>query len=388
MNSILTDLKYAQSKQFLVNIFQKNQEVVYTGYVTALDQVELVLQTYSDTGLSDGAVYLNLDIIDEVEFDSDDLNNMDFRINNASEENLIDLNKIKMTFATDQPLLAQVLNQAVLNDWVIMVMDKSRSHFYEGQIVKLASDHIELAAINKFNYSDNKIVTLEYADISLIEFQGRELTLQALIMPQLTGLSHRPSERASTLADRAEKLSFAQKNDTFIAIIPDGDPQMFFVGKVNSMNDTGVVFNLVDMSGQFGGYVLMRLQEIREVIVESDYLQTVKLLVNTNERIGTELQPVLNDERLFDDTTDFFVAVLGQESAFKRVLQIRLKDGDSIVGYPSEVTNERIIFHEIEQNQITDAIGKSIPIADITQIGFDYLEAHLIEQQLKQAGDL
>ncbi|WP_054645672.1 hypothetical protein [Secundilactobacillus oryzae] len=92
----------------------------------------------------------------------------------------------------------------------------------------------------------------------------------------------------------------------------------------------------------------------------------------------------MNDERLFDATTDLFVSVLGQAAAFKRVLQIRLQDGQSMVGYPSHVTQDHVIFHEIEDTQIVDSVGQSIRIDEIFQIGFDYLEAHLIEQQLKK----
>ncbi|GAK48118.1 hypothetical protein LOSG293_190250 [Secundilactobacillus oryzae JCM 18671] len=388
MDSILTDLKYAQSKQFLVNIFQKNQEVVYTGYVSAIDQTGLVIETFSDTGLPDGAVYLDLEVIEEVEFDSDDLDNMLFRIANAAEESLIDIHGITEQFTADQPLLNQVLTQALNHEWVLMIMDQQEGTFYEGQISKLTATGIELETFNKFNYSENKAVTLPFSAVKLVEFQGRELTLQALIMPEMLKQAHQPSVKVLSTLEKEQQLARALAQQTYIALIPDGNRQMFFVGKVNSINESGMVMNLVDMSGQFGGYVLLRHAEIREVITASDYLQTVNLLVQTNERIGTELQPVLNDERLFDATTDLFVSVLGQAAAFKRVLQIRLQDGQSMVGYPSHVTQDHVIFHEIEDTQIVDSVGQSIRIDEIFQIGFDYLEAHLIEQQLKNSGEL
>jgi len=86
VNSIVNDLNRALAQRLLVNVYQTTQDVVYTGYVTAVGETGIALATYDDYGLADGAVFLDLKIVDEVEFASDDLDNMAFRIQTAQVE--------------------------------------------------------------------------------------------------------------------------------------------------------------------------------------------------------------------------------------------------------------------------------------------------------------
>lgn len=72
MNSIVNDLRFALQRKALVNVYQLNQNVVYTGYVNIIDELGIVLTTFDDSGIEDGAVYLTFEAIEFVEFDSDD----------------------------------------------------------------------------------------------------------------------------------------------------------------------------------------------------------------------------------------------------------------------------------------------------------------------------
>lgn len=76
MDSVLYDLEFAKNDQRLANVFPKEQETFYTGFVNSIGADGVILNTYDDTGQADGAVYVQFDAIENVEFDSPDLDNM------------------------------------------------------------------------------------------------------------------------------------------------------------------------------------------------------------------------------------------------------------------------------------------------------------------------
>ncbi|WP_054700642.1 hypothetical protein [Secundilactobacillus odoratitofui] len=106
---------------------------------------------------------------------------------------------------------------------------------------------------------------------------------------------------------------------------------MFFVGRVNTLSADSVIIDLVDMTGQFGGYWLVKLPAIAQVITQSDYLNVIDTYIAIDQRLGVGVQPGLNDERLFDATTDLFQTVLSQAAAFHHVIRLQLTDDQSVV---------------------------------------------------------
>ncbi|MDN6826988.1 MAG: hypothetical protein L0L96_13900, partial [Lactiplantibacillus plantarum] len=86
MSSIIESLQLAAQQVHLINLYQANSEVVYTGYIDRLAPDGVVVNTYDDAGLQDGAVFMRYDVIDEVEMMSEDLDNMAFRLENATTE--------------------------------------------------------------------------------------------------------------------------------------------------------------------------------------------------------------------------------------------------------------------------------------------------------------
>jgi hypothetical protein len=163
---------------------------------------------------------------------------------------------------------------------------------------------------------------------------------------------------------------------------------MFFVGTVNTITDDNVMINLVDMTGQFGGYWLVRLNAIAQVTTQSDYLEVMQMYISIDQRLGVTKQPGLNDERLFDATTDLFQTVLAQATKFHRVIRLQLKDDQVVVGYLSKLGDKQVIFHQVEQGTVIDPLGTLIKISEIDEVAFDYLDAMLIEKQLRNQGEL
>lgn len=387
MNSIVNDLNRALAQRLLVNVYQTNQDVVYTGYVTVVSKQGIILATYDDYGLPDGAVFLALEVIDEVEFSSDDLDNMAFRIKTARDEQFVQSEGLTMQFDSQRDLRRQVLSHAWVDRLVVMLVLTNDTHFYEGLVTGVTADQVTVQILNKFDYTDRPQRNLSPDDIEVIEFQGQELSLQSLAAPRLQQLTHvAPVTLTAPQAMRQQLDQLAEKN-ALIALVPDHDRDLFFVGRVNTVTSNAVILNLVDMTGQFGGYTVMRLRELHAVVLKSDYLQTMRLFTLLNRANQHRLQPVLNDERLFDATVDQFKARLMQTATFHTVIRLKMHDGQTLLGYPSQVGAQRTIFHEIEEGQL-DQVGQVYQINAIDELAFGYLDAYLTERQLKVEGDL
>ncbi|AYM02568.1 hypothetical protein [Levilactobacillus yiduensis] len=386
MNSIVNDLNRALDRHLLVNVYQTNQDVVYTGYVTAVGATGIILATYDDFGISDGAVFLALNVIDEVEFASEDLENMAFRIQLARDEQFIQAGGLSMTLDGRRDLRRQVLSHAWVDHLVLMIVLKNDEHFYEGLVTSVASDVVGVQLINKFDFSDQPALTLNPADIEVIEFQGRELTLQGIAASRLRQLAHEDQVAVTDADQFHDTLSQLVGKDPLVALIPEHNRELFYVGRINALTDDAVILSLLDMTGQFGGYTLMRLSELHAIVIESDYLQTMRLFTLLNRARQQPIQPVLNDERLFDETVDQFQARLSQAAAFQTIVHIKLKGGDDLSGYPSHVAGGRFIFHKVEDVDL-DHVGTVYQISDVDEISFGYMDAYLVERQLRIEGE-
>lgn len=387
MNSIVNDLNRALAQQILINVYQVNQDVVYTGYVTAVGAQGLILATYDDYGLPDGAVFLDLNVVDEVEFSSDDLDNMAFRIQTAHDEHFVAAGGLTMHFDPQRDLRRQVLSHAWVDHLVIMLVLNQDQHFYEGLVTGIAADKVTIQLLNKFDYQDRPVREIDSNQIEVIEFQGQELSLQSAAATRLQQLPHQETVTVTSPELIAGTLRELVGRELFVALIPKHDQDLFFVGRVNTVTADAVILNLVDMTGQFGGYTLMRLSELHAVMLKSDYLQTMRLFTLLNQARQHPIQPVLNDERLFDATDDQFTARLTQAATFRSIIRLKLHDGTSVLGYPAQVGNQHFIFHEVVDNQV-DQVGKAYAITDVDEVAFGYLDAYLTERQLKVEGDL
>lgn len=386
-SSIANDLKRALAQHLLVNVYQIDQDVVYTGYVSTVGTTGLILATYDDYGLPDGAVFLELAVIDEVEFSSDDLDNMAFRIQTAREESFVQTSALPLRLDGQRDLRRQVLSHAWVDHLVVMLVLKNDQHFYEGLITAVAADQIGFQTINKFDFADQPLRQINPDDINVIEFQGQELSLLGEATPHLRDMATVAPVTVSQPALISQTLRELVGQDLLVALVPQHDQELFFVGRINTLTDSAVIMSLVDMTGQFGGYTVMRLSELHAVVLKSDYLQTMRLFTSLNRALQHQIQPVLNDERLFDATVEQFGARLTQAANFQTIIRLKLHDGTNVLGYPSQVGKDRFIFHELEDGQL-DQMGQAYLIDEVDELAFGYLDAYLTEHQLRVEGDL
>lgn len=76
MDAILMSLMTAQNEHLLKNVYQRDTDDFYTGYVQVLGDDAVGLGTYNELGIADGCALIALLAIEEVEFAGDDLDNM------------------------------------------------------------------------------------------------------------------------------------------------------------------------------------------------------------------------------------------------------------------------------------------------------------------------
>ncbi|MTV82061.1 hypothetical protein [Secundilactobacillus folii] len=388
MNSIMSDLQYALQRQALVNVYQQQQDIVYTGYVTIVDDQGIILTTFDDSGSEDGAVYLTYKVIDFVEFESDDLDSMRFRIENAASEHFFTFGKMTTKFNLKRSLIRQVLEAAMVDESAIMVLDHNSGELNEGEVTRISEHDFDFRIFDKFKLEDHPQLVLSFKDVALIEFEGKELTLQTASMGYIQTLPPVKTLSVNSLTDIAASLQEAQRTQRLISLVPVGDPEMFYVGRVNTVGADSVVINLVDMTGQFGGYWLVKLPAIEQVTTQSDYLEVMKTYMMLNKNLGVTAQPGLNDERLFDAGDNLFQEILAQAAKFQRVVRLQLDDQQSVIGYISKFGGQQIIFHQIEQGTVIDPLGTIVELDDIDEIAFDYMDAMLTEKQLRNQGEL
>lgn len=389
MQSILAELQAAQRDHQLINIYQAAHDVVYTGYVLFLNESGVVMQTYDDAGLQDGMVYLRLPIIDEIEVESDDLTSMQFRMQLAQDEHFITSFQFAFQFVAVQSLLPQLLQQAQSRQTMLMFVLADDERYLEGRVHDVTEDAVVLQLFDKFDYTNQALLMLPQAQIQLVEFQGKELSLETYLLRQHPLPAHVLPQRATTPEAIQTMLQLAEQDGRLVALGDADDNDMFFVGFVNTLNADSVVINLIDMNGQFGGYVLMRLTELNSVTDASDYLHTMRAFVQRNQQRGLTKQPILNDERLFDPSVDLFRALLHQALTFHQLVRLRLSVWDgAMVVLPIEMDDNTLTFRIFESESEDDPDQMSVAFSEVQEIAFDYLDLYLLTQELKSSGEL
>lgn len=379
---LVKDLKYSLDNDLLINVYQNNSTIFYTGIVSAIDNFGTIIVTFNEYGLSDGLVYLTFGDIEEVDFYSEDLSKMEGRIQLARKINLsgITPEHFKLNQKTD--LLTQILGSSFVEQQPVMVVTIYGT-MYEGFIVSLSNQLVSIRTIDKFNNDNHQEIELTKNEIRLVEFLGRELKLLSQSKKMLFNKHLKINEYRNFIQIYAN-LHVAKESGKRVIMVPKNNPSLFFIGQVVSINNESVIFKTVDMAGQFGGYELIRLKDVQRIILQSDYLRLVNHFVAINLADGNYMQPVLNDDRIFDETIDPFEFMLRQSINFKRVVRIKKNTGESAVGFPNGLNGSEVQFSVVDDAKLFVNKKITFKIEDLSEIAFDYLDCYLIENQIQQ----
>ncbi|AUI77475.1 hypothetical protein BB562_01585 [Lactiplantibacillus pentosus] len=388
MSSIIENLQLAAQQVHLINLYQANSEVVYTGYIDRLAPDGVVVNTYDDAGLQDGAVFMRYDVIDEVEMMSEDLDNMAFRLKNATTEGLNSVPQPALAIDDQQPALAQLVDHAHSDHQVVLLVLADNDNYLEGQVQAITDQTITFTTFDKFDFKNKTQQVIPLDSIQILEFCGNELLLESAFVK--TAHAHQETVKASEPDDVDATLNNALAQHQLIAIRSADGSDMFFVGFINTLNADSVLLNLIDMTGQFGGYTLCRRSLIESVTTQSDYLQTMRGFIELNRQYELNVQPVLNDERLFDGTTDLFESILRQAATFNNLVHITTENPmlPAMTGYPGTLTNGHFIFYNVDDDNQINHVGTMIELDQVVELSFGYMDAYLLEKRLKSTGNL
>ncbi|CAJ2230819.1 hypothetical protein [Fructilactobacillus sanfranciscensis] len=377
---IVKNLRYSMENQTLVNVIQTGSSIFYTGTVFGVDRNGTILSTFTEDGLSNGFVYLDYNDIFDVDFYSEDLTKMEERIKMARNLHLISAEQPDLQLNDKGALLTQVLGSSFVYQRPILLI-KEDDTMMEGFVSSLSDNEVELTTFDKFDSSEVKHARMPLYDIKLIEFLGQELNLlehsKKLLM---TG--HVESQDIGGDLEIFAALHQALESGRRIIMIPKINPELFFIGQVRAVNADSVVFAVVDMNGQFGGYELIRLNEISNLEIKSDYLRLINHFVSLNMAHDTFLQPLLNNERSFDSTVDQFVGVINQAVKFKRFLRIKSNEGETYFGVPFKFEKGTVSVRYLDNDKPNEPQLIELSVNDIDELAFDYLDAFLAKKRI------
>ncbi|WP_220751184.1 hypothetical protein [Apilactobacillus xinyiensis] len=387
MNTIYSDLQNAFENRTLINVYQEDEDVFYTGYVNRINDDETLLSTYDSLGLADGMVCLKNSVITEVEFESDDLSDIKLRMSISEDDNFIDFYPNSLSFATNINLFEQIIIQSMLDKQVILVQDLSSNHFIEGLITHVSDNDFQIKNVDKFHFSNKKETKINFANIKLVEFQGRELTILSRCLDVFKRDSL-PTIIKREHHDILDGLKFAYDNQQLVEIRSRYNKRYFYVGQIISLSDSQLVIKVVDMAGQFGGYVLMKNFAVHNLIVQSDYLFLIQKFIDMNKHYHMESQPVLNFEREFDSQDDLFLDIINQSKKLKYLIRLQLSNGNNFMGYPVNLDDENVYINQLDETKTFLILNKKITLTDIVELSFGYVDAYLVREILSLRGEI
>ncbi len=372
-------LMTALNEQLMINVYQRDTDDFYTGYVQALGNNAVIIATYNDAGIADGSVWINFAAIAQVEFAGADLDDMQQRIAIAKAEHFLSVagKEDKLSFDATQDLLTQLVTQVNKTQQVVMVILADDEAYLEGQVTAVADDRFTLNVFNKFNYTDVRSLQVDYSDVLVVEFQGLDLSQETDLVAHRDALQHVKSALVPNDGQLAAIFQDAMTSGDLLAVMPKGNEDQFFVGSVKAVNEEAVVLSLKDMAAQFGGYVAMRLPAIQSVTTASDYLQTVAYYDQWDREHDFTQQPVLNADREFDASDDLIQNLVESAAAFSRVIRIRVADSDEhLLGYPTQLTATGFMM-----NLVNEDAGVQVPVrfAQVLEMAFGHIYAYLQE---------
>lgn len=386
MKTLYEQLRSAQIDEQLINAFQVDSDIIYTGIIQYLGSDDFVMLTYNDYGIQDGEVYLKISSVKSIETDSYDLASMKDRISFDEMNDLATNPSFDMPIKMSDSLFDRIINTLYENQRVslIITFENGKLHYNEGLVKDVRADGVTFLNVNKFNFAHQRMIDISFVNVRGIEFGGTELQLLQGTLAMVKPENHIDDVVVSDpdkFKAEAEKL---RNTNRAIIIDTNDDRKYFYVGQVIADNPREFVMMVVDMNGRFGGYVWIRYDDIKRMILDSDYLRLIHEFVKMNQKAGHFVLPVLNADRAFDNGDNILIHVLSQSIRFQKIIRFELTDGDSFAAFPTNLNLETGILtvQLLDVDEQEESPVKEIGIESIREMAFDYFKAFLQENQV------
>lgn len=386
MNTLYDKLRTAQIDEQLINAFQNDSDIVYTGVIQFLSSKDFIMLTYNDYGIQDGEVYLKLSSVKSVETDSYDLANMEERIDFDEKHHLNAQPAFDLPIKMSDSLFDRVVQ--TLHDeqkvGLIITEQAGKLKYNEGLISDVHGDGMTFTNVNKFDFSKRPVFEIKFDDIRGIEFGGTELQLLQNVLDMVKPENHVANTIISDTDVFHDEIQKLRDNGNWVVIDTNDNRKYFYVGKIISSNPQELVMMVVDMNGRFGGYVWIRYDDIGRIITDSDYLRVIDKFVDENKKNKHFALPVLNADRAFDNADNILIHIITQSIRYQKVIRFETADEENFVGYPTSINLATGVLNvellDVDDNG--DLPTKQVGIENIREMAFDYFKAFLTENEI------
>lgn len=386
MKTLYDKLRTAQIDEQLINAFQNDSDIVYTGVIQFLSSQDFIMLTYNDYGIQDGEVYLKISSIKSVDTDSYDLANMQDRIEFDEKHHLNSQPTFNLPIKMSDSLFDRVIQ--TLHDeqkvGLIITEQDGKLKYNEGLVSDLQDDGLTFTNINKFDFSKRPVFNIRFNDIRGIEFGGTELQLLQNVLDMVKPENHVENVIISDPTIFHDEIEKLRDSSDWVVIDTNDDRTYFYVGKIISSNPKELVMMVVDMNGRFGGYVWIRYDDIGRIITDSDYLRVIDKFVAENRQNKQFALPVLNSDRAFDNADNILVHIITQSIQYQKVIRFETADEDNFAGYPTSINYETgvLTVELLDVDDDGDLLTRQIGIENIREMAFDYFKAFLTENEI------
>lgn len=382
MDPVSASLKTARDQHLMINIYQNDVSDFYTGYVQSVADDGVVLRTYNDAGLADGAAYVARMAIDTIELGGPDIDMMTYRINKSAERGFsaMPAAPLRLPLNDENPLLYQVAENMRRTGQAVVAISLDSENYLEGQIMAVTETTLTMSVFNKFNYADKREVTLDFNGICALEYEGYDLFLESILMAHRSELRHQPASRYRNQGQLGKILPVVRDADQLVAIITRVNTDNFYVGRIRAVSHDFVVMAMLDMAGQFGGYAIIRLRNINYLLTDSDYVQVIRFYEAWAAKQHFVQAPTLNRSREFEDDGDYLQDIVSEAEIMGKVLRVRsAQTVEAVVGTVADVTDTE--FTIVPGAGAQPVTFKFIEVLDLT---FDSIYGYLQEEWLRE----
>lgn len=391
MTNIYKQLRHSQIEEKLINVYQKDSPVVYTGLVYFLDKTTVVMGTYDEYGFSDGAVYLSFDAIKKVDWDSEDVKSMETKIIFTERHDPepiglpVDFN-VKGDQSTVEAILSMLVSENILG--LIITKKDDQLVYQEGKIIELTKTTVTIMVVDKFDLTNQKEITYNIDEILGIEFSSLELRLLMKYWDEFTPEQHEEDMVATDRSKFLKVIQATREYEQLIIINTNDDRGYFYVGRVIASNDVELVMQVVDMNGRFGGYVWLRYDDIEQIVLRTDYLKLMIEFVAFNKEHNTYAIPGLNEQRAFDNADNIMMQVIEKAIKYRRALRFQFTNQESELGIPTRIdfNQGKLVIRLAELENEADEPVIAVGLETIKEIAFGYYKAMLIENNIIWGG--
>lgn len=386
MKTLYDKLRTAQIDEQLINAFQNDSDIVYTGVIQFLSDKDFIMLTYNDYGIQDGEVYLKLSSVKSVETDSYDLANMEDRIEFDEKHHLNSQPAFDLPIKMSDSLFDRVIQ--TLHDeskvGLIITEEAGKLKYNEGLISDIHEDGMTFTNINKFDFSKRPVFNIQFDDIRGIEFGGTELQLLQNVLDMVKPENHIENTIISDPSAFRDVVAKFRDSGDWLVIDTNDDRKYFYVGKIISSNHNELVMMVVDMNGRFGGYVWIRYDDIARLITDSDYLRVIDKFVAENKQNKHFALSVLNSDRAFDNADNILINIITQSIQYQKVIRFETADEENFAGYPTAINLDTgvLTVELLDVDDDGELPTQQIGIENIREMAFDYFKAFLTENEI------